>query len=167
MIRVWFGHDCPFYTVVNATRTASTHLKTEDYSDPFVIEMLKVIDNVDTDQQGRMTHPIFGAINQSMLSSGVSSLVLALKTDFPIDLTRMGDNCIPFLLDIADKKDVKCVCNRVPKFNKDFTFEDLRSGKIMHTRERFAAYALAKVLEEVDEKRREEGWYEKRYNTDK
>ena len=149
MLKVWFGHDCPFPYMKTATSYVSAMLRTEDINLPLVREMVKDIDDVDMDEDGRMWHPVFGAINQSMLSNGVCGLIMAYVTDYPTDITRMGDNCMPWLLKIADEKDITCVCNRSVHFPRDFVFQDLQSGNILRTREKFAAYHLYKVVREV------------------
>ena len=154
MLKVWFGHDCPFEPVKLATGFVATMMQSKDFTNPFIREMIKAIDNVDTDEEGRMYHPIFGAINHGLLSNGLCGLIIAYKTDYPIDITRMGDNCLPWLLKISECKDVKCQCNRIPQFSQDFTFQDLESGDILHTSERFAAYALHKfVYEKMDDQK--------------
>ena len=148
MLKVWFGHDCPFQAVKTETGFVATMMKPEDFKDPFIREMIKDIDKVDTDEEGRMYHPLFGAVNHSMLGNGVCGLIIAYTTDYPTDITRMGDNCMPWLLKIADTKDITCQCNRMAHFPCDFTFQDLETGNVMHTKERFAAYALHKFVHE-------------------
>ena len=152
MLKVWFGHDAPFKFVRGANHMVADVIKPEAFRDPFIQNMIKDIDSIKTDSEGRMYHPIFGAINQSMLSAGVSGLILAYLTDYPTDITRMGDNCMPWLIKIAENKDITCVCNRIPIFDQDFTFQDLKTGEIYHTRERFAARAFHSAVEEMKQR---------------
>lgn len=161
MLNVWFGHDAPFEYFKFTTGIASRNLSPDVFKKQFVRDMIKDIDNVDTDEDGRMWHPTFGAVNQSKLSNGLCALLLALEMDLCLDMTYMGDNCVPWLVKIAENKDVTCVCNRVPVVLVDFTFYDMRRKKYFHTGERFAAMALLTVLDErqarIDAKNRDKG----------
>ena len=150
MLRIWFGHDYPEKYVKIATGIVSGRLKTSDFTDKFTRQMIKAIDNVDTDEEGRMYHPIFGAINQSKLSNGVSQLIMLYKLDLVGDITHMGDNCLPFLRMIAEKKDVTCVCNRMPVFDTDFDFYDIRHNAQYTTRKKLAQLALYQMATEAD-----------------
>lgn len=149
MLRVWFGHDYPGKYYKFATGIISLELTTKDFTDQLIRDMAKDIDDVQIDEDGRMWHPIFGAVNQSKLSNGLSQLILLYKFDVVGDITHMGDNCIPWLFKIAENKDVTCVCNRVPVMMEDVTFYDIKGDKVYHTIERLGALAFASILEET------------------
>lgn len=91
MLIIWFEHDAPFEYVKAATAAVASMIPTEKLAVAFIQSLVKDIDNVDMDEEGRMWHPIFGAVNQSMLSAGACGVILPYLTD----IARMGDSCLP------------------------------------------------------------------------
>ena len=150
MLKVWFGHDCPFKFSTANTALVAAQFKSHDLCVEPIRTWIETVDHVVMDEDGRMEHPRFGAVNASMLSNGVCGLILAYLTEIPIDITRMGDNCVPFLQDIADKKDVTCVCNRIPRTLRDQQFYAIKQNEYYETAERFGAIMLCTKLDEME-----------------
>ena len=148
MLYVWFGHDKPPFgePCCYSNDILCSKMKSKDFTHPIIRRLLKEVDNITMDDEGRMYHPTFGAVNQSMISNGASNVILALKTELSVSIVHMGDNCIPFLLEVARDKDVYCVCNRVPELPYDFNSVDVRTGRIMTTRAEFSQEALNRIL---------------------
>lgn len=149
MLSVWFGHDYKEKYVRFPKGIISRGLKPSDFTDSFICRAVKEIDNVTIDSDGRMWHPVFGAINQSMLSNGVSQLIMLYKFKFVGDITYMGDNCLPFLLEIAQNKDITCVCNRAAIFDRDFICYDIKHNEFIKSAKDFALTALISLNDEL------------------
>lgn len=55
--------------------------------------------------------PVLGQIPPDMLSGGVKFLILMLKTDLRLDLSKCGENCAKWVIEIAKHKDVEADLN--------------------------------------------------------
>ena len=69
-------------------------------------KIIKEIDNTVAVKDEYLESPVFGGISPVQLSTGCKALILAYEVNEVIYATRMGDNCVPLLLDMAEKKDV-------------------------------------------------------------
>lgn len=76
------------------------------FNDPYVKKIIKEIDNTVAVKDEYLESPVFGGISPVQLSTGCKALILAYEVNEVIYATRMGDNCVPLLLDMAEKKDV-------------------------------------------------------------
>lgn len=66
--------------------------------------------------------PVLGSIPPERLSGGVKTLMAIKYTDIKVHLASMGDNCFPFLKEIADEKDVYVYSDRYRRlFDNGFT----------------------------------------------
>lgn len=73
------------------------------------------------------------------LSSGTKALLIMLNTDEPdVCLSRCGDNCIPFFLEIAKNKKVSVTLNNAFDNPYEFEFFCENDGKIYNTVYEFA-----------------------------
>lgn len=109
----------------------------EWFDDPFVKQMILDVDNVTVHSALSMEHPYFGVITFRELSSGVSLLILLLKcpnTDFPLWITKCGDNCTHWIAEIAKKVDTEVYLTHHMRFNVD---EDVSAIRIKGTDEVF------------------------------
>lgn len=97
--------------------------KREWFNDPFVKEMIKAIDNTIAVKDEYMESPIFGGMSPDRLSTGVKALILMYKTDEIIFATRCGDNCAPYILEIAKKKNLHIMLNHCMLFPKEIPFD--------------------------------------------
>ena len=90
------------------------------FSDPYVVQIIKEIDNTVVNADLTLHNEILGGIVPSQLSSGCKGLILVYKTDCKINGDRLGDNCWGRLMDIASKKDVDIVLRHIPPLPDDF-----------------------------------------------
>lgn len=73
--------------------------------------IIKKIQGSEVFDKNVTVHPIFGGQPPEKLAGGIKSLLLLYASDdFIMDLASMGDNCLPFLADIASVKDIT-VCS--------------------------------------------------------
>ncbi len=117
------------------------------FEDPFVKKIIKDIDNTDATSAYQMTNPVWGALNYTMLSTGCKNVILAYKTDNIIYATKMGDNCSPLLLSIANMKDVTIILHHVLHFPCDFSALFLNSNKMIHTLKEYT-FEVVRLLTE-------------------
>ena len=72
------------------------------------------------------------------LSSGTKALlILANEENVLVSGDRMGDNCVPFLLELAEKKDIKITLCHLMQFPEQFEFYCIPQNKVITTSEDF------------------------------
>ena len=78
--------------------------------------------------------PVFGGMSPDRLSGGCKALILMMVQDRPVYATKCGDNCVPSILEIAQRKELYiCLHHAMPFPDKfDAIMED--SGKAVSTR---------------------------------
>lgn len=72
----------------------------------FSKRVIKAIDKGDVKGENCIVTEALGAIPPDMLSGGSKSLIILMYSDQIMNLSCMGDNCLPFLADIAQEKDI-------------------------------------------------------------
>lgn len=73
---------------------------------PIAKEIVKDIDGAIMYAPNNIESPYLGYINLSMLSTGVKNLMIGYHTGRPIDGCRIGDNCWPWLIKLAETRDM-------------------------------------------------------------
>lgn len=94
----------------------------EWFNDPLVKQMIKDIDGSDVYGPLVMNNELFGPHTFRELSSGVSVLILLLKekdNDFPLYLTKCGDNCTPWICKIAKMVNKEVYLQHIMDFYDD------------------------------------------------
>lgn len=97
--------------------------ESEWFSDKMVQRIIKVIDDskvVGTGDSVNIYNETLGNIPPQYLSSGCKGLILLYKDNIKISGDRLGDNCIPLLLEISSKKDIWISLSHIPDFPKNF-----------------------------------------------
>lgn len=80
--------------------------------------------------------PVLGPISPDYLSGGVKTLICINKRDDLIfNATACGDNCSPFLLELANDRDIIINLYYCMQFAEPFEIEIMNSGKICRTRD--------------------------------
>lgn len=79
-------------------------LPDEYYVTDFSKRVIKTIDKSDVINENMVDSPVLGCIPMTSISSGAKGLILYRYTDKIVNLVSMGDNCIPFLLDILKER---------------------------------------------------------------
>lgn len=77
----------------------------------------------------------YGAISARDLSSGAKALILLANCPgLIVSGDRMGDNCIPFLMELAKKKDISITLCHIMHFDweESFEFYCIPQNKMIH-----------------------------------
>lgn len=76
----------------------------------FSKRVIKDIDNSEVYGENLVISPIFGGIPPRDISGGSKALITLMYTDKIFSLTAFGENCYPYILEIASTKDIT-LCN--------------------------------------------------------
>ena len=111
--------------------------KEEWFDDPFVIEMIKGVDDTEHDRGRWFNSPYLGLIPADELSNGVKNLILAYKY-FPSPVEYAGafagPNCFPYIKRIAEEKDIYLhLLHDFEYFERLLPFKGRVSGKLLTT----------------------------------
>ena len=95
-------------------------------------QIIKGVDDSEYIAGEYIESPVLGGISPRDLSSGCKALLILLnENNIIVSGERMGDNCFPWLLKIAEKKDVTItLCHNVT-LKEPFTVNNLNSGRII------------------------------------
>ena len=85
--------------------------------------VIKEIDGGEVYDRNLIISKVLGGIPPERLSGGTKSLLILMNSDKIIDLASMGDNCLPFLADIAKVKDITVCTDTYRKIFKDSTLD--------------------------------------------
>ena len=113
----------------------------EWFTDPYVVKLLKNIDNTEVREGGTLYNEVLGGIVKSQLSTGVKGLILLYKTDCKINGDRLGDNCWKYVLEIAQSKDIYIVLRHMPELPSDFSARLLNDNRMIDRSEYIFTFA--------------------------
>lgn len=91
--------------------------------DPYCKRFIEDIDKVKAIDENVVISKVLGAIDARRLSGGVKELMYAYKTDKLVNGNNLGENCIPWLIDIARNKDITVHFNWIPDTLEGLTFD--------------------------------------------
>lgn len=110
------------------------------YEDEWLLEedtkqMIMDIDKSKVISAKAIESPVLGGIPPTSLSGGVKALILIdHMPDKIFNASNCGDNCAPWLLKIAEKKDVTINLRHLMNFGTDnFEAKIVNTGKIVHS----------------------------------
>ncbi|MDR0919921.1 MAG: DUF4869 domain-containing protein [Oscillospiraceae bacterium] len=105
-------------------------------TNPISRQIIKDIDNAEVLGNGAVQHPFLGVISPEKLAGGIKILLAANmlpeeECKFGSDV--MGDNCLPWLLKISEKKDILLLINHCLQMPEDMHTPVLftNNGKIV------------------------------------
>lgn len=131
MLKIYVGNfrqDC----FTDMTRTFMEHKKLEWFNDSNIIRFIKEIDHAKVIQDEIIMSEEGKYFMSDKLSSGCKAVILMYKTNLHLYASRCGDNCVPFILEVANCKDVTITLHHCMKFPKDgWKALMLDSGKIV------------------------------------
>lgn len=109
---------------------------------PMVKEIIKGIDNTIAVKDEYLESPVFGGMSPDRLSTGCKAVILMLVQDRPVYATKCGDNCSPYILKIAEKKDITiclhhCLLGWGSDVNAVFDATFIETGVITHNEREF------------------------------
>jgi hypothetical protein len=118
----------------------------EWFNDSYVQKIIREIDDSQVEVRAGKSVNIYneylGNIPPSHLSSGTKGLILLYKDDVKINGDRLGDNCIGFLLEIADKKDISIALSHTPPFPDKFEAVIVNNGEHISTKTEFVSWKV-------------------------
>ncbi len=124
MLSIFFGYDKD--AILNVDTYFNNTYDEVWFDDPFVRKIIDVVDHSEVQDRQCILSPVLGQIPPERLSGGAKALILLYKEEeFYTDLIVCGRNCEKLLLDIAEKKDIKCALS-----GYDISFDDL--GDVDH-----------------------------------
>lgn len=110
----------------------------EWFNIPLVKQIILGIDNTVAVKDEYMESPVFGGCSSDRLSTGCKAVILMYVQDRPVYATKCGDNCSPFILDVAKVKDITiCLHHCLTGFDRDFDAMFLETGVITHNEEEY------------------------------
>ena len=96
-------------------------------------EIIKSVDKSEVIGQNLIQSPVFGAMSPDRLSGGTKTLILIDNDDEHIfNATHCGNNCAPYLLKIAENKDVTVTLEYIMDFGTDFEIKILNTGNVVN-----------------------------------
>lgn len=106
----------------------------EWFSDEFVQKIIREIDKSEVQvvpniNSTNILSPVLGNIAPERLSSGCKALILIHICDLKVNGDRLGDNCVPLLLELAGRKDVYISLSHIMKFPDEFDAVIINNGK--------------------------------------
>ena len=116
-----------------------SELKERDwFNDEFVKEIIKGIDNTIAVKDEYLESPIFGGMSPEGLSTGCKAVILMYMQDRPVYATKCGDNCSPYILKVAEKKDITiCLKHCLKGWGRDFDAYFKETDVTTHTERGF------------------------------
>lgn len=134
MLSVYYGDmkDAIYNTSIYFKNT----FRNEWLDDPFVIEMIKDVDNSEVLGTGAISNPILGVIAPTTLSGGVKTLILIYKDpDKVFNASNCGDNCAKWLLKMGETRDITINLRHLMDFGDgDYQIKILNEDKIVTSR---------------------------------
>lgn len=104
--------------------------KPEWFQDNFIKYVIKGIDNTDVIEGEFLKSPVFGGMSPDKLSSGCKAVILMkMNSEYIVYATRCGDNCFPFVQELADEQDVTILLHHCPDMPDDIHAIFTDSGK--------------------------------------
>ena len=132
MLHVIFGEckDVIYNTSLFFKNTYESEWLEEDETRQMILD----IDKSKVLSDGAIESPVLGIIPPTNLSGGVKTLILINHVaDKIFNASNCGDNCAPWLLKIAQKKDVTVNLRHLMDFgSEEFTIKIENTNKIVH-----------------------------------
>ena len=143
MLRVIYGElDTPDY-IFNPDPFFNNTYEDDWITDPMSVQMIKDIDRSEVKGARLIDSPYLGAIPTERLSRGVKTLILMkFDSEHIFNASACGDNCAPWILKIAEEKDLTIRLGYLMDFGNDsFEIEFVNIHKVVHT--------MKELIEEV------------------
>ena len=138
MLKINVGFDFKDDCVISIDYYFKQYKTKEWFNTDIVKKIIKGIDNTIAVKDEYLESPIFGGMSPERLSTGCKAVILMAMTDMHIYATRCGDNCVPYILEVAKTKDVEITLHHCMRFPKDgWEALIIETGKIVHSRKEF------------------------------
>ena len=144
MLNIYFG-DMP-EAVYNTSVYFNYTYEDEWMTSDFAKEVIKKIDKSDVKGPHAVESPVLGVISPEKLSGGTKTLLLmANDSEKVFNASTCGDNCAPFILKLAKKKDLTINLRHLMDFGKKKFPVDvkvLNTGDVVHSMEELMPIAF-------------------------
>ena len=135
MLRIFYGEPESQNYIFNPDAFFNNTYEDEWITDPLSKQMIKDVDGSDVVGPRLIDSPFLGPIPAERLSGGVKTLMLMnFDTDHIFNASACGDNCAPWILRIAQNKDLTIRLGYLMNFGKDpFDIEIVNIHKVVHS----------------------------------
>ncbi len=137
MLSIYFGTYNGDNYIDNPDLYFDNTYEDEWLNDPVSKQMVKDIDRSELVSPNLVISPVLGSIPVSRLSGGVKTLIqINNDKDHVYNASACGDNCVPWLLKIAEEKDVLVRLGHLMRFpDKDFRIRIANTDEIVDSRQ--------------------------------
>lgn len=137
MLRVHFGKNPLPNEILNVDLTFDLNVENDWLNTEFAKRVIKEIDNSVHVKDGYIESPFWGAMSPDKLSTGCKNVLLMKFYPDPVVFygTKCGNNCLPFVLEIAREKDLDIHFQHLMKFPEDAYFDAyiVNEDKMVHS----------------------------------
>lgn len=117
MLNLHITQEFPEGCITLIDRYFNRHKKKEWFNREDVKQIIKGIDNTIAVKDEYLESPVYGGMSPDRLSTGCKATILLAVLDNPhIYGTRCGNNCVPYILDIARNKDIAMTLHHCMEF---------------------------------------------------
>lgn len=136
MLKIIYGRLTADNFVYNPDKFFDIEREDDWLLDDDAIRFVKEIDKSEVKGPNLIESPYLGPISPYWLSGGTKTLIcIKNRKDLIFNATACGDNCSPYLLELAEDEDVIINLYYCMDFKEPFEIEILNSGKVCRTRE--------------------------------
>ena len=135
MLKIIFGDVVDDSYVLNPAVYFRNTYEDDWLTDSLAVEMIQDVDRSKVIGASIIDSPYLGMIPPERLSRGVKTLILMEHDDTHFyNASACGDNCAPWILKIAEKKDLVIRLGYIMDFGKNpFEIKIENTGKIVHS----------------------------------
>lgn len=138
MLKINVGFDFKEDCITTIDGYFFQYKKKDWFNTEIVKKIIKGIDNTIAVKDEYLESPVFGGMSPERLSTGCKAVILMAMTDAHIYATRCGDNCVPYILEVAKIKDVEITLHHCMRFPEDgWEALIIETGKIVRSRKEF------------------------------
>ena len=117
MLKIQFGdmEDAIYNTDMFFNNTYENQWLT----DPFAVRVIKAIDQSEVLGPNAIQSPVLGIISPEKLAGGTKTILLMMnRPDLVFNASTCGDNCAPFILELAENRDLTINLRHLMNFGK-------------------------------------------------
>lgn len=127
------------------------YMKDAWFEDPIVKQIVKDIDGADVSSAYAMQHPVYGAINYTMLSSTCRTAIMLYELpNETINATYCGEKAGDWILRIGEMQDAHIALNYALLFSRDFEAIVVNGGEHIRTRKDYYRCAIRYIYDNPD-----------------
>ena len=128
MLRIYFG-SLP-EEIYNTEIYYENQYEKDWVMDEFARRIIRDIDASEVVAPDLIENDIFGSFSSTELSAGVKTLLLIRNVKNRIfNISNCGDNCAPYLLELAKDRDIKVTLHHAMNFGNSFAVKVINDNK--------------------------------------